>query len=39
MTSFRDLIPADKETIRSWRNLPEIRKYMYTDHVIAPEDA
>ena len=38
MTSFRDLIPADKETTRSWRNLPEIRKYMYTDHVIAPEE-
>ena len=38
MTSFRDLIPASKETIRSWRNLPEIRKYMYTDHVITPEE-
>jgi UDP-4-amino-4,6-dideoxy-N-acetyl-beta-L-altrosamine N-acetyltransferase len=38
MISFRDLTAADKEKIRSWRNLPEIRKYMYTDHVIGVEE-
>jgi UDP-4-amino-4,6-dideoxy-N-acetyl-beta-L-altrosamine N-acetyltransferase len=34
MISFRELMAADKEMIRSWRNMPEIAKYMYTDHVI-----
>jgi len=38
MTSLRDLTPDDKEKIHAWRNLPEIRKYMYTDHVITAEE-
>jgi len=28
----------DLETIRSWRNKDEIRKWMYTDHIIVPEE-
>ncbi len=36
--SLRDIAPADKEMIRVWRNLPEIRKYMYTDHIITCEE-
>jgi UDP-4-amino-4,6-dideoxy-N-acetyl-beta-L-altrosamine N-acetyltransferase len=35
MTSLRDMTAADKEKIRLWRNLPEVRKYMYTDHEIS----
>jgi UDP-4-amino-4,6-dideoxy-N-acetyl-beta-L-altrosamine N-acetyltransferase len=38
MISLRNVTPADKEMIRTWRNLAEIRKYMYTDHVITPEE-
>lgn len=38
MITLRDITPADKEMVREWRNLPEIRKYMYTDHVITPEE-
>jgi UDP-4-amino-4,6-dideoxy-N-acetyl-beta-L-altrosamine N-acetyltransferase len=38
MTSFRPLQREDKETIRLWRNLPHIRRYMLTDHVISPEE-
>lgn len=38
MVSFRDLTPGDKDMIRAWRNLPEIRKYMYTDHVISEQE-
>jgi UDP-4-amino-4,6-dideoxy-N-acetyl-beta-L-altrosamine N-acetyltransferase len=38
MISFRDLRPDDKEMIRAWRNMPEVGKYMYSDHVITPEE-
>jgi len=38
MISFRALTYEDKETIRLWRNLPQIRRYMLTDHVISPEE-
>jgi UDP-4-amino-4,6-dideoxy-N-acetyl-beta-L-altrosamine N-acetyltransferase len=38
MIELRDITPADKETIRQWRNLPEVGKYMYTDHQISPEE-
>ncbi|HYA61768.1 MAG TPA: UDP-4-amino-4,6-dideoxy-N-acetyl-beta-L-altrosamine N-acetyltransferase [Candidatus Sulfotelmatobacter sp.] len=38
MTSLRDVTSADQEKIRQWRNLPEVSKYMYTDHVISPEE-
>lgn len=38
MISLRDVTPEDKDMIRNWRNLPEVRKYMYTDHEISPEE-
>ena len=38
MISLRDLVPSDKDMIRSWRNMPEVGKYMYTDHVITAEE-
>jgi UDP-4-amino-4,6-dideoxy-N-acetyl-beta-L-altrosamine N-acetyltransferase len=28
----------DGDRILTWRNLPEIRRWMYTDHVISPEE-
>jgi UDP-4-amino-4,6-dideoxy-N-acetyl-beta-L-altrosamine N-acetyltransferase len=36
VTSLRDMMPADREKVRQWRNLPEVGKYMYTDHEISP---
>ena len=38
MISIRDMASQDKETVRQWRNLPEISKYMYTDHTITEEE-
>jgi UDP-4-amino-4,6-dideoxy-N-acetyl-beta-L-altrosamine N-acetyltransferase len=38
LISLRDLTPNDRETIRHWRNDPEIRKHMYTDHEISPDE-
>ena len=38
MTSLRDLRPEDMEMIREWRNLPRVSDFMYTDHVISPEE-
>jgi UDP-4-amino-4,6-dideoxy-N-acetyl-beta-L-altrosamine N-acetyltransferase len=38
MISFRAMQPEDKEMIRRWRNLPQIRRYMLTDHEIGPEE-
>jgi UDP-4-amino-4,6-dideoxy-N-acetyl-beta-L-altrosamine N-acetyltransferase len=38
MTSLRDMTAADKEKVRLWRNLPEVNKYMYTDHQITPKE-
>jgi hypothetical protein len=35
---LRDIAPHDQETIRVWRNHPEVRKYMYTDHEIGPDE-
>ncbi len=35
MISFRPLQRADQQQILSWRNLPQIRRYMLTDHVIS----
>jgi UDP-4-amino-4,6-dideoxy-N-acetyl-beta-L-altrosamine N-acetyltransferase len=35
---LRDVAPHDQEQIREWRNNPEIRKYMYTDHEIGLEE-
>ncbi len=38
MISFRKLQPEHKEKVRGWRNLPQIRRYMLTDHEISPEE-
>ena len=38
MTSLRDIRPDDRDMIREWRNLPQVADYMYTDHVIGPEE-
>ena len=38
MTSLRNIRPDDKDKIREWRNLPKVADYMYTDHVISPEE-
>lgn len=35
---LRDVQSEDKEIIRVWRNLPEVARYMYTDHYITPEE-
>ncbi len=38
MTSLRDVCPADRDRIREWRNLPKVADFMFTDHVITPEE-
>lgn len=38
MIGLRDLRPEDKATLLRWRNLPEVSRYMYTDHVITVEE-
>lgn len=35
---LRDVTWQDKEMILEWRNLPEVAKYMYTDHVILQDE-
>jgi UDP-4-amino-4,6-dideoxy-N-acetyl-beta-L-altrosamine N-acetyltransferase len=36
--ALRPLRADDKDRILNWRNAPEVRAYMYTDHLIAPEE-
>jgi UDP-4-amino-4,6-dideoxy-N-acetyl-beta-L-altrosamine N-acetyltransferase len=38
LISLRDVAPGDQEAIRVWRNHPEVRKHMYTDHEISPDE-
>ena len=38
MISLRDITLNDQDRIREWRNNPEVRKYMYTDHEISPAE-
>ena len=35
---LRPLAAEDRERVLGWRNSPDVRAYMYTDHVIAPEE-
>ena len=35
---LRPLEPGDRDRILAWRNSPDVRAYMYTDHVISPEE-
>ncbi len=36
--NLREVLETDREMLRRWRNLPEISRYMYTDHEIGPEE-
>jgi UDP-4-amino-4,6-dideoxy-N-acetyl-beta-L-altrosamine N-acetyltransferase len=36
--ALRDLRDDDKDRILAWRNSPDVRAYMYTDHLIPPEE-
>ena len=38
MVSLRDVDAADRERIRAWRNLPEVRANMFTDHEISEDE-
>jgi UDP-4-amino-4,6-dideoxy-N-acetyl-beta-L-altrosamine N-acetyltransferase len=35
---LRRLEAGDSDRVLDWRNLPEIRRWMYTDHVISKEE-
>lgn len=35
---LRALEPADRDRLLAWRNLPEIARWMYSDHAITPEE-
>ncbi|MDW5378868.1 UDP-4-amino-4,6-dideoxy-N-acetyl-beta-L-altrosamine N-acetyltransferase [Halomonas sp. HP20-15] len=37
-SSLRPLRRDDLDCVRAWRNHPEIRRYMYTQHVISAEE-
>ena len=32
---LRDLTPADSDRLLAWRNLPEVARWMYSDHAIS----
>ncbi|MDP1631821.1 MAG: UDP-4-amino-4,6-dideoxy-N-acetyl-beta-L-altrosamine N-acetyltransferase [Caulobacter sp.] len=36
--TLRDLTPDDSDRLFAWRNSEAVRPYMYTDHLIAPEE-
>lgn len=40
MTSgrLREMVEQDLSTVLQWRNHPDVRQFMYTQHVIAPEE-
>ena len=38
MIDLRDVLDTDRERLRSWRNLPEIAQYMYSDHEIGEDE-
>lgn len=38
MVEFRDLKEADMAMLLTWRNLPEVREFMYSDQVISAEE-
>jgi len=38
MTSLRDVRPEDMDVMREWRNMPKVADFMFTDHVIGPEE-
>ncbi|MEN3027940.1 MAG: UDP-4-amino-4,6-dideoxy-N-acetyl-beta-L-altrosamine N-acetyltransferase [Aquificaceae bacterium] len=38
LKNFVNLTQEEKEMVRRWRNHPEVRKWMYTDHEISKEE-
>ena len=38
MIELRDLQPSDRQQLLEWRNLPEVARWMYTDHAITAEE-
>lgn len=38
MNALRPLAPEDSPTLLRWRNLPEVSRYMLTDHAISAEE-
>jgi UDP-4-amino-4,6-dideoxy-N-acetyl-beta-L-altrosamine N-acetyltransferase len=36
--TLRDLVPEDSDRLFAWRNSEAVRPYMYTDHLIAPDE-
>jgi UDP-4-amino-4,6-dideoxy-N-acetyl-beta-L-altrosamine N-acetyltransferase len=35
---LRPVEPGDQDRILDWRNSPDVRRYMYTDHIISPAE-
>jgi UDP-4-amino-4,6-dideoxy-N-acetyl-beta-L-altrosamine N-acetyltransferase len=35
---LRQLGPGDRDRLLAWRNLPEVARWMYSDHAITPEE-
>jgi UDP-4-amino-4,6-dideoxy-N-acetyl-beta-L-altrosamine N-acetyltransferase len=35
---LRPLAPADSDQLLAWRNQPEVARWMYSDHLISPEE-
>lgn len=38
MIALRDLRPEDEPVLLRWRNLPDVGRYMYSDHQITPAE-
>ena len=38
MIELRDVQDADRDLLRRWRNLPDVARFMYTDHEIEEEE-
>lgn len=37
-TTLRPVAAHDRERLRDWRNLPDVSRYMFTDHIISAEE-
>ena len=38
MITLRSIAPEDRDRLLVWRNAPHVAQYMYTDHLISPEE-
>lgn len=38
MIELREMTASDSDQVRRWRNLPEVARFMFTDHVVTPEE-